>query len=68
MALRDNRKNIEYYDKIKDEECIPGIYKYNKKFTNIKFAVRTDCWLNFNDNYSLKNKNYQMYVQVYREL
>ena len=34
------------YDRIPDDECIPGKYKYNQKYTNIPFAIRTDCWIN----------------------
>ena len=35
-----------FYDKIPDNECIPGKYKYNQKYTNIPFSIRNDCWIN----------------------
>lgn len=36
-----------FYDKVPDDQCIPGKYKFNQQFTDIQTSVRTDCWLNF---------------------
>ena len=51
IICRTYDSHTAFYDKITDENCISGIYKYNNKFTDINFAVRNDCWLNFDDNY-----------------
>jgi hypothetical protein len=50
IICRTYDPHTAFYDKISDEDCIPGQYKDNKKFTDIKFAVRNDCWLNFESN------------------
>ena len=46
ILCRTYDPHTAFYDKIEDKDCIPGIYKYNKKHTNINFQLRTDCWIN----------------------
>ena len=50
IICRTYDPHTAFYDKISDEDCIPGQYKYNQKFTDIKFAVRNDCLINFEHN------------------
>jgi hypothetical protein len=50
IICRTYDPHTAFYNKITDENCIPGQYKYNKKFIDITFTVRIDCWLNFEAN------------------
>ena len=50
IICRTYDPHTAFYDKISDEDCILGEFKDNNKYTNIKFAVRNDCWLNFEPN------------------
>jgi mannosyltransferase OCH1-like enzyme len=47
IICRTYDPHTAFYDKISDDDCVPGEYKYNQQFTDIKFGIRTDCWLNF---------------------
>jgi hypothetical protein len=50
IICRTYDPHTAFYDNIKDEDCILGEYKFNKQYTNITFAVRNDCWINFEPN------------------
>lgn len=46
VICRSYDPHTAFYNQIKDEECVPGIYREIRGYDNIPFFPRNDCWMN----------------------
>ena len=56
VICRSTDPHTCFYNKIEDQDCIPGKYREIRGYDEIPFFPRNDCWLNFNSHHPIIGK------------